>query len=261
MEENQITCPQCGLANDILADACVQCGIIFVKDPAMIAAAAALDDAKRKSIEAAEAILDETQPPEALAALDNEAIKRPDPHEDTVEIRIPRREELPPVDAQLPDSEPSKPEEPKDEQKSEIDLESIETALETVIEPMEGEAPNLTDAKADEPAKPTADATAEKPDEPASDFQKTANESTEADNSVSTGKDSPDSKADEPAAKESKAESMATEASSESLLNTESEKKQTAPEASVESEAANDRVAEPAKAEDDLILTDDIQPD
>ncbi|MGD8670433.1 MAG: hypothetical protein PVF31_10130, partial [Desulfobacterales bacterium] len=41
----------------------------------------------------------------------------------------------------------------------------------------------------------------------------------------------------------------------------ESEKKQTAPEASVESEAANDRVAEPAKAEDDLILTDDIQPD
>ncbi|MBT8331751.1 MAG: hypothetical protein KJP06_05420, partial [Deltaproteobacteria bacterium] len=62
MEENQITCPQCGLENNPLADACMQCGIIFVKDPAMKAAAAALDDDKRKSIEATEAILDETQP-------------------------------------------------------------------------------------------------------------------------------------------------------------------------------------------------------
>jgi len=44
MEENQITCPQCGLMNNCLADACVQCGIIFVKDPAMKLAAPTLGD-------------------------------------------------------------------------------------------------------------------------------------------------------------------------------------------------------------------------
>ena len=105
MEECQITCPQCGLVNNILADACVQCGIIFVKDPAMKAAAAALDDEKRKSIEAAEAILDETLPPADIDTPIKETIRRPDPHEDTVEIRVPKPEEIPPLEAEPSDSE------------------------------------------------------------------------------------------------------------------------------------------------------------
>jgi hypothetical protein len=266
MEENQITCPQCGLANNMLADACVQCEIIFVKDPAMIAAAAALDDAKRKSIEAAEAILDETQPPEAPAAPDSEAIKRPDPHEDTVEIRVPNREEISSTEATLSDLEMPETVESKDENTAEIELEAIETAMETVTEPTDGESFVLTDAKADELAKPAADETAEKRDEPASDSPKTANGLTEADNSVSAGKDSQDSKAAEPAAKESKAEPMAADPSSESALNPESEEKQTASEAPIESEVANDQVAEPAEAGDDpisgdeTISKDDIQP-
>jgi hypothetical protein len=266
MEENQITCPQCGLVNNMLVDACVQCGIIFVKDPAMIAAAAALDDAKRKSIEAAEAILDETQPPEAPAAPDNEAIERPDPHEDTVEIRVPNREEISSTEATLSDLEMPEPVESKDENTAEIELEAIETAMETVTEPADGESPNLTDAKANELAKPAADTTAEKRDEPASDSPKTDNGPTDADNFVSAGKDSQDSKAAEPVAKESKAEPMAADPSSESIINPESEKKQSAPAESAESKAADQKEAEPAKAGDDpipgddIILKDEIQP-
>mgnify|MGYP001089469196 CR=1 FL=1 len=276
MEENQITCPQCGLVNNILEDACVQCGIIFVKDPAMIAAAAALDDAKRKSIEAAEAILDETQPPEAIpddmqppeavAARDKEAIQRPDPHEDTVEIRVPNREEISPTEATLSDSQIPETVESKDENTAEIELEAIETAMETITEPTGGESLNLTDAKTDEPAKPAADATAEKLDEPASDSQKAANGPTEADKSVSGGKDNQDSKADEPAAKASKAELVASNPSSESIIDPESEKKQSAPAESAESKAADQKEVEPAKAGDDpisgddIILKDEIQP-
>ena len=40
MEPNEITCPQCGLANNYLSEACAGCGIIFVKNPAMIQAQA-----------------------------------------------------------------------------------------------------------------------------------------------------------------------------------------------------------------------------
>ncbi|MGD8344945.1 MAG: hypothetical protein PVH53_15195, partial [Desulfobacterales bacterium] len=132
MEEYQMTCPQCGLVNNILADACVQCGIIFVKDPAMRAAAAALDDEKRKSIEVAEAILGETQPPADIDTPNKETVRRPDPHEDTVEIQIPKPEEIPPLEAELSDSQAPGPKENTETQDAEIELDAIETSIETV---------------------------------------------------------------------------------------------------------------------------------
>ena len=122
MEANQITCPQCGLANNDLADACVQCGIIFIKNPAMNPQTLQ-DDQKRKAIEEAEAMLDQTQAPPETDALKNENINGPDPHEDTAEMQIPKEEttDIKP-DAAAPEapkpakkaaSKPSAPKKPK----------------------------------------------------------------------------------------------------------------------------------------------------
>ena len=137
MEETLVKCPQCGLENNYLADVCVQCGLIFVKNQAQKVAAATQDDEKRKSIEAAEAIFDETK---AFAGPDNEAIKRPDPHEDTVEIRNPKPEDVPPLEVELSDSEAPAPEENKEASDEEFELEAIETAIEVVTEPTDVES-------------------------------------------------------------------------------------------------------------------------
>jgi len=89
MELNQITCPQCGLANNCLAEACAQCGLIFVKNQAQKAAQASREEQKRKAIEEAEAILDQTPTLSETHALGNEDVKKIDPFEDTIEMQIP----------------------------------------------------------------------------------------------------------------------------------------------------------------------------
>ncbi len=259
MEENQITCPQCGLVNNILADACVQCGIIFVKDPAKKAAAAVQNEENRKSMETVEAAQEETQPSEALDTPVNETIKRPDPHEDTVEIRVPKRDENPPIDAASPDAEISEPDEPKDENTAEIELEAIETAMEAVTEPTGAESIMSTGAKADEPPKAEAEETVEKADDTSSDPQKEAKPSDDADTAVAAKKDSQDSKVDEPLAKDSKDERLAADSSPQSAISPESEKKHSAPAAPAESEAADQQVAELVKADDDSKLKADVK--
>jgi len=250
MEENQITCPQCGLMNNCLADACVQCGIIFVKDPAMKLAAATLGDEKRKAIEAAEAILDETQPSIASAAPDNEMIKQPDLHEDTLESRIPQAEEIPLIEVESSDSEATEPEENKQTQNTEIELEAIETAIETVTGPTDALTHFLWDVKADEPAEPAAVESAEKSADTPGNPKKEADEPVKTDKSVSANEDSHDSKTGDTAAKQFEAGAMAADESTEILLTSEFEKAQAESTAPAEAEASAHKPAEPINSED-----------
>jgi hypothetical protein len=141
MEANQITCPQCGLANNELANSCVQCGIIFIKNPGMNVQTVQ-DDQKRKAIEEAETMLDETPAPPEIDAFQNEIIKRPDPHEDAVEMQAPK-EETTDIKAEAAIPEVAKPEADKNSEDQEIEMEAIETAMESVPEaPKPGENKN-----------------------------------------------------------------------------------------------------------------------
>jgi len=132
MEANQITCPQCGLANNELAESCVQCGIIFIKNPVM-STHTIKDDQKRKAIEEAEAMLDETQGPPEIDAFKNDNIKGPAPHEDTVEMQIPK-EEATDIKPEAEAPEAPKPEADKNSENKEIAMEAKEAAMETVPE-------------------------------------------------------------------------------------------------------------------------------
>ncbi len=242
MEENQITCPQCGLDNNPLADACMQCGIIFVKDPAMKAAAAALDDDKRKSIEATEAILDETQPPTELVAPNNETSSQLDPMKETVMIRIPKLEEIPPSEAESSDSEIPQPEENKETQNTEIGLEAIETDIEAITEPNDTESPMSGEVKAVEAAKPEASKTAEISPETSADVP--AGKVNEA----STSEKESDTKADNETTKESDAGIMATDAPTESTAAA-AETRPSASEISAETDANVQKSVKPVEVE------------
>jgi hypothetical protein len=124
MEQNQIMCPQCGLANNCLAEACAQCGLIFVKNKAQKGAQASREEHKRKAIEEAEAILDQTPTPPETHALGNEAVKKIDPFEDTIEMQIPVEKEAgAPGELQL--------ETKQDMEAHEIEMEDIEASPES----------------------------------------------------------------------------------------------------------------------------------
>jgi hypothetical protein len=261
MEETQVKCPQCGLENNYLADACVQCGLIFVKNQTQKDAVASQDDEKTKSIEAAEAILDETK---ASAGPDNEAIKRPDPHEDTVEIRIPKPEDVPPLEVELSDSEAPAPEENKEAPDEEFELEAIETAIETATEPTDAESLFLSDVKVDEPsesavAEPSRESVEATEDQPETDDRNPENDIPlvpRDDNQVSKA-DAVDEKTDTEAEAEA-----AVEASQPIDENTaEPEKKDVEPETSVENEAAAEMPDETAKSKDEPEIETAVQPE
>ena len=173
MESNEITCPQCGLKNNMLADACVQCGIIFVKNAAMKAAHNVQDDERKKAIEEAEAMLDQTQPPSGIDAFGNDTVKRPDPHEDTVEMKIPTEKDLE-IKPEASAQEEPKPEENQEPQKTEIEMAAIETPVEAVADATEPEELFLTEVNADKPAEPQPAEAVEKPVENAPGTEKTA---------------------------------------------------------------------------------------
>jgi hypothetical protein len=166
MEANQIICPQCGLANNELSDSCVQCGIIFIKSPAGNTRTVQ-DDQKRKAIEEAEAMLEDAQTPTEDDAFKNEIIKRPEPHEDTAEMQIPK-EETADIESEMPAPEETKEEAPKepnaaapeetkaaapeDNENSgnqELELEAIEAAMEAVEGRVDAEALFLSEAGKD----------------------------------------------------------------------------------------------------------------
>ena len=254
MQENQITCPQCGLVNNLLADACVQCGIIFVKDPAMKAAAVALDDEKRKSIEAAEAILDDTQQPADIDTPIKETIRRPDPHEDTVEIRASNPEEIPPLEAESSDSQPPEPEQKKETQNAEIELEAIETSIETVTEPDDTESPLSGEVKAVEAAKP---ATSETDREPAEYWDDVA---AGMENEIPAGKQSADLKTDDADAKESEAGPLAADLLTASAPTPESDQKPFAFEAPAKADHTMQKSLETVDSDDKSAPKDKAQP-
>jgi hypothetical protein len=243
MEKNQITCPQCGLVNNLLADTCIQCGIIFVKDPAMKAAAAVLDDDKRKSIEATEAILDETQPPAELVVPNNEAFSQLDPMKETVMIRIPKPEEIPPPKAESSDSEIPQPEENKEAQNTKIELEAIETDIEAITEPNDTESPMSGEVKAVEAAKPEASKSTEISTESSADLP------AGTENEASTGEKDPNTKFDDRATKETDAGTMAPHALTENTAAAEAETRPSASEKSVDTDANGQKSVKPVEVE------------
>lgn len=155
MEANQITCPQCGLANNALADACIQCGIIFIKKSATEAPGTP-NHQEQKPIEEAGAKPDTMRAPRQMDAFTNEIIQRPDPHEDTVEMPIPKE---PPVAKKSGASaaEPE-PKADKNSENSEIEMEAIEAAMESVGDTVDAEALFLSEVN------PVQDSQAAAPD-------------------------------------------------------------------------------------------------
>jgi hypothetical protein len=149
MEENQVTCPQCGLLNNYLAETCAQCGIIFVKNQPENASQTSRDEQKRKAIEEAEAILDQTLPPPELDAFGNDIVKKIDLPEDTVEMQIPVEKE-----AAMP-KEPNL-EENQDPETHEIELEAIEAPPESPTGAVEAEELFLSEIVTPQTAVPAA---------------------------------------------------------------------------------------------------------
>jgi hypothetical protein len=124
MEANQTTCPQCGLVNNHLAEACAQCGLIFVKNKSEETSQTLLDEQKSKAIEEAEAILDQTLPPPETDAVGDPGVKKIEMSEDTIEMQIPVETTASGI--------PEKPEleENQDTETYEIDMEAIEAPAE-----------------------------------------------------------------------------------------------------------------------------------
>jgi hypothetical protein len=132
MELNQITCPQCGLANNCLAEACAQCGLIFVKNQDQKSAQASREEQKRKAIEEAEAILNQTPTLTETHALGNEDAKKIDPFEDTIEMQIP-------VEKADGASEEPQLDTKQDMETHEIKMEDIEDSSESQPDAIEAE--------------------------------------------------------------------------------------------------------------------------
>jgi hypothetical protein len=133
MEATPLTCPQCGLVNNNLAESCAQCGIIFVKNHALATSQTWRDDQKKKAVEAAEAILDQTLPLSEMDAFGNDRAKEIDLTEDTIEMPIP-------VEAKAaPAPEEPQLEEDRESVTPEIKPETIETPPENLTAAIDAE--------------------------------------------------------------------------------------------------------------------------
>ena len=258
MEANQITCPQCGLVNNELADACVQCGIIFVKNPVM-KAQTMQDEQKRKAIEEAEAMLDETQAPLEIDAFGNQIIKRPDPCEDTVEMQIPK-EETTDIKPETSAPEEPKPEENKNSGNHEIELRAIEAAVETVNETADAEALFLSGVNTGKPAEPTAPETAGATVGTPAEPEKANNHSGETGKSDAYPKDSQDYKAEALPVKPPEGNPMAEPQKEENRVKKEPEETQSEAAQPAKTEAAAAEAVEPAKSEDNSTFKNTTQP-
>ncbi len=124
MEANQTTCPQCGLVNNNLVEVCAQCGLIFVKNQTGKPSRALREEQKRKAIEEAEAILDQTLPPPETDAFGNDIVKKIDLSEDTIEMQIP-------VETAAAEPQEPKLEENRKTETHEIEMEAIEAPTES----------------------------------------------------------------------------------------------------------------------------------
>jgi hypothetical protein len=173
MELNELTCPQCGLVNNYLSEACAQCGIIFVKNSAAQAASndpanqalAEQDERKRKDIEEAEAILKQTDPAAENGTSEDATLTMPDSAEkteDTIEMEIPAEPEPPEIKSETASDDEVKSEENQNSENPELEMEAIETSIEMVTEPTDVEELFLSEVKADPSEGPTDTETGEK---------------------------------------------------------------------------------------------------
>jgi len=254
MESNQLTCPQCGLANNELADSCVQCGIIFIKNPA-VSAPDLQDDQKRKAIEEAEAMLDETQAPPEVDAFKNNIIKRPDPHEDTVEMQIPKEET---TDVK---PEAALPEENQNSESQEIEMEANEAAMETVDGTVDAEALFLSKVDTDKSAETATPETAQNTIGTTVKPEKADDQDGETLKSKTDKEDSQNPEADAlPVDPPPGGNPMADPQQKENRMEKESAETKPETAEAAETETAVAEVVEPAKSEDHSIPADVAQP-
>ena len=258
MEANQITCPQCGLANNKLAESCVQCGIIFIKNPVM-STHTIKDDQKRKAIEEAEAMLDETQAPPEIDAFKNEIVKRPDPHEDTVEIQIPKEEttDIKP-EAALPEA--SKPEEDKNSENQEIEMEAIEAEMEAVDGTVDAEALFLSEVRTDKSAETAAPETARKTVGTPSETEKADDQSGETFKAEADKEDNQKPEAAALTVGSPEENPLVESQKEENRVNKEPAETKSETAEADEAETAVAEVVGPAKSEDDSVPADAAPP-
>ena len=259
MEENQITCPQCGLANNELAESCVQCGIIFIKNPVM-STHTIKDDQKRKAIEAAEAMLDETQAPSEIDAFKNDIIKGPDPCEDTAEMQIPKEEttDMKP-EAAVPEAPKTEPN--KDVENQEIEMEAIEAAMEAVDGTVDAEALFLSEVGTDKSSEKFTPATGQKIVGPPAEPEKADDQNGEILNSKVDKVDSRNSEADAQALDPPAGGNSMAEPQKEENRAGKAEAKSTSETVeAAETETAVNEIVEPDKSEGHSILADAAQP-
>lgn len=251
MEANQTTCPQCGLANNALAEACIQCGIIFIKQSAQEPPATP-DHQKRKEIEEAETMTDETPKPPVMDAFTNEIIQRPDPHEDTVEMPIPM------VSAAEKKSEAAAPLEPEPEKDKnsdnlEIEMEAIEAAMENVGETVDAEALFLSEVNPNLTAQSAAPEAVQKQDAKPSEPEKSDDQRGETLKSDADKPNSQASSAEVQPQKQSAGNPMAEFKKEENPKEKETGETQNGVAASAKTEKAASPVAEGPKYKDHLI--------
>jgi len=281
MEANEITCPQCGLANNELAESCVQCGIIFIKSPVM-STHTIKDDQKRKAIEEAEAMLDKTQAPSEIDAFKNDITKGPDPDGDTAEMQIPLEEttdikpEAAAPEAPKPEAdknsenqtiemkaveagiktvpEAPKPEQNKDVENQEIEMEAIEAAMETVDGTADAEALFLSEVSKDKSSEWSTPETAKKIVGSLAEPKKADDLNGESLNSKADEEDSQNPEADAPAVDPpTGGDSMAEPQKEENRAEGESVEVKSETDEGAETETAITEVVEPVNAEDHSI--------
>ena len=196
MEANEIICPQCGLANNELAESCVQCGIIFIKKPAM-STHTIHDDRKIKAIEEAEAMLNDSQAPSEDTASGNDAANQPDPNEDTLEMQIPEEEK---TDIKREAESPEKPKPAAQEkmEHQEIEMEAIEATMEAVDGTLDAEALFLSDVNKAKSAEAATPEPASKPPGWPITAEKEIDQSAETLNSKADKADSQNLEAEDP---------------------------------------------------------------
>jgi hypothetical protein len=206
MESNQMTCPQCGLANNPLTEACAQCGIIFVKNNDM-QTPTDRDEQKRKAIEEAEAILAQIDPGAGNEPATKEAVAGPDPAEDTVEMAIPVEHQAAETPSEAPSTDVAQPEENQEPATDEIELEAIETSIEMVT--TDAEELFLSEVETNNPFEPQKPAAVEQPADSTTQPETAVEQSDKMVKSDVAAEEKKAEKKDDTALKQTKAETAA----------------------------------------------------
>ena len=207
MESNQMTCPQCGLANNPLAEACAQCGIIFVKNNG-VPMPSEQDERKRKAIEEAEALLQEIDSAAQNDPAAKETVDRPDPAEDTVEMAIPVEYQAAETPSEVPSTDDTQSEENGKPDTNEIELEAIETSIEMVT--TDAEELFLSEVESNNPSEPQKPADSEQPADSTTTPETAVEETGDAVKSDVAAEEKKDQKIDDTDLKQAKSEPAAT---------------------------------------------------